>query len=117
MALLSRFFAEGDREELCVNDDGVAQIGAMSCKDSLFLKTVNSLGKIKAILSQMKDATSAAQFTALHARMGKEVVKNQFVLGAFFALDEKRELGFKLKLEGQRVSRVLTTVPANPACR
>ncbi|MCM2349063.1 MAG: hypothetical protein NDI69_03520 [Bacteriovoracaceae bacterium] len=56
-------------------------------------------------------------FISLHSLMGKEVVKNQFVLGTFFALDSDCELSYNVKLEGRRLSRTIKKVPANPVCR
>jgi hypothetical protein len=65
----------------------------------------------------MKAAKNAANFTALHALVGKEVIKNQFVLGTLFALDTECSINYDLKLEGERISRVTKTVAANPNCR
>lgn len=117
VSLISKYFAEGDVDDLCRNDDDEVIYGNSSCKDMLSRETVNALGKIKNLLVQMKAAKTPAQYTSLQALMGKEVVKNQFVLNTLFALDTDCKLTYQVKVEGQRISRLIKTVPANPACR
>ncbi len=115
--LINDYFAKGDLDELCLNEDDEVIAQGPSCKDKLARQTKISLKKINSILSQMNKSANAAEFTALHALVGKEVVKNQFVLGTFFAMDSKCELSYKVKLEGERLSRVIKKVAANPDCR
>ena len=115
--LINDYFAKGDLDELCLNEDDEVIAQGPSCKDTLARQTKISLKKINSILTQMNKSVNAAEFTSLHALVGKEVVKNQFVLGTFFALDSKCELSYKVKLEGERLSRVIKKVAANPDCR
>ena len=115
--LMSKYFEKGDQDELCLNDDDEVIDANDFCYIRLEKETRNALSKIKFILRTMKNANTAKDFTGLHAQMGKELVKNQFVLGTVFALDEKCELNYLLKFEGERVSRIQKKIAANPNCR
>lgn len=115
--LIEKYFTDSDKDDLCLNDDDEAFGKKNECKNYLTRETVGTLAKVKGLLSQMASATDASTFTALHALMGKEFVKNQFVLGTLFSLDTKCEISYKLKLQGQRVSQLVKKVSANPSCR
>lgn len=117
ISLISSYFAKGDVDELCVNEDKVRIFAKEKCKNELTKETVNALARIKGLLEEMSLAQGAAEFTSLHALVGKEVVRNQFVVGSLFALDTRCEVSFNVKLEGHRISRILKKVPANPSCR
>ena len=117
ISLISTYFAKGDADDLCVNDDDVRVAAKERCKNELTNETVNALARIKGLLESMTVSQSAADFTSLHALVGKEVVRNQFVLGSLFALDTKCEVSFNVKLEGHRISRIAKKVSANPSCR
>jgi hypothetical protein len=117
ISLISSYFAKGDVDNLCINEDDVRTAAKEKCKSNLTNETVNALAKIKGLLEQMSLAQGSADFTSLHALVGKEVVRNQFVLGTLFALDTNCQLSFNVKLEGQRISQIVKRVSANPSCR
>jgi hypothetical protein len=116
-ALINHYFSKGDLDNICQNDDGDVQSGLDLCKENLVYDTIYSVGKIKNLLSQMSMTNKAAEFVSLHALVGKEIVRNQFILTSLFTLDTNCEVNFNVKLEGERFSQTFKTIPANPDCR
>jgi hypothetical protein len=114
VSLISKYFAQDDLDGLC----GISREDYRAdCKDYFVRSTLRSVKRMKKILSQMKNSSDNTEFTKLHAKLGKQLVKNQFVLGTAMALDENCQLSYNLKVEGERLSQIAKKVPANPACR
>lgn len=80
-------------------------------------ETKKGLARIRSVLVSMKNVEDPAKLTELHAQIGKELVRNQFIMGTVFSQDTKCQISFKVKVEGQRLSQLNTKIPANPACR
>ena len=78
---------------------------------------MTALNRIQASLINLKDKKDASAYTYSVALMGKELVKNQFVMNAFFAQDKSCSVNFDVKLEGRRLSRMMKKIPANKNCR
>ena len=119
MDLLGKYFQKGDVDELCVNEESeYEEVSALDiCKEELARETSKAVKKINDLLLDMASESDSKKFVALQANMGKELVKNQFVLGSLFSADSKCELAYSLKLHGERLSKIDRTVKANPACR
>lgn len=88
-----------------------------ACESRLKLETRSALTKIRSTLLSISEKKDAAEYTAAYANMGRELIRNQFVLNSFFLYDQKCESKFDIKLEGRRINKMVKFVPANMNCR
>ena len=117
MDLIGKYFRYGDQDELCVDENLKSPGDLRECRSHFTRETIRSLEATKNLLNDMKRAKDPAAFTSLHALIGKEMIKNQFILGTILSLDAGCDLTFNTKLEGQRISHFVKNFAANPNCR
>ena len=114
--LISDYFSNGDELDLC-RDEDERTTGLDQCERGLMRESMRSISRIQSSLAGLRNSRSASAYTYAVALMGKELVKNQFVMNAFFAQDKSCSVKYEVKLEGRRLSRMIKQIPANKDCR
>ncbi|MFL5783220.1 MAG: hypothetical protein ACJ76H_01340, partial [Bacteriovoracaceae bacterium] len=113
--LIAKYFSHGDKLALCQDDDTASEIS--SCQRKYLNESLSAINKIQSGLLSLKTKKDASSYTYEVALLGKELLKNQFVMNSFLALDDTCQVNIEVKLEGRRVSRMLKSIPANKSCR
>ncbi len=99
--LVTNYFNQGDKLELCNNDQSVS-----SCKSSYMRRSKKALAKIKSFgakLAKLRKTDSKA-FAKTFSEIGEQVWKNQFVFKA--VLNKLKSCGVEMNYEvsGERIS-------------
>ena len=117
-SLIADYFAQGDLDNLCRDEEGENQEDLRDCESRLARETNGSLAKMRGVIDSLLVRNSApTAYTYNMAMLGRELIRNQFVLKSFLKMDERCQVAMELKLEGRRVNRMIKKVPANEACR
>jgi hypothetical protein len=113
--LVRDYFAAGDRLNICKDESSKTTLKA--CEKKYLNESLSAVSRSQTSLVTLREKKDPAAYTFAVALMGKDLVKNQFVLNAFFAQDSNCQVKFDVKLEGRRVSRMIKQIPANTSCR
>ncbi len=115
--MIHDYVDQGDAEELCRRDEDDVYDSVDACKRRLISESRRAINTIRTTLGNLHKNKTAKEYTYHYALLGKELVKNQFVLNSFFSLDDSCEVKYEVKLDGHRVSKMVKKIPANVNCR
>jgi hypothetical protein len=116
--LMADYFANGDADNLCRDEEGANAEDLRSCFSRLSRETNGALSRMRNIINGLVSRTSdASAYTYNMAMLGRELIRNQFILKSFMKMDKSCKVNFELTVEGRRLNQMVKKVPANEDCR